>query len=55
MSDREPTDADAAASPYAHLQVETTPGGVRTITLDRPARLNAVNPPRHPALPARTN
>ena len=47
MTDRDPTPADAVpagASPYAHLRIETTPGGVRTITLDRPARLNAVNP-----------
>ena len=28
---------------YEHLRVETTPEGVRTITLDRPDRLNAVN------------
>jgi enoyl-CoA hydratase/carnithine racemase len=28
----------------AHLHVDTTPAGVRTITLDRPERLNAVNP-----------
>jgi len=27
-----------------HLLVDTTPAGVRTITLDRPERLNAVNP-----------
>lgn len=29
---------------YAHLLVETTPSGVRAITLNRPERLNAVNP-----------
>lgn len=35
----------------AHLTVETTPAGVRTITLDRPERLNAVNPALADALP----
>lgn len=29
---------------FAHLRVETSAAGVRTITLDRPERLNAVNP-----------
>jgi 2-(1,2-epoxy-1,2-dihydrophenyl)acetyl-CoA isomerase len=29
---------------YEHLRIETTPSGVRTITLHRPERLNAVNP-----------
>lgn len=28
---------------YKHLTVDTSPAGVRTITLDRPDRLNAVN------------
>lgn len=37
---------------YVHLLVDTTPGGVRTITLDRPARLNAVNPRLADELPA---
>ena len=32
-----------AMTDYAHLQVATTAEGVRTITLDRPDRLNAVN------------
>jgi len=36
----------------SHLVVETTPAGVRTIMLDRPDRLNAVNPALAAALPA---
>ena len=38
-------------SDLAHLQLATTPEGVRTITLDRPERLNAVNPALADALP----
>ena len=38
--------------PHAPLQVSTTPEGVRTITLDRPERLNAVNTALADALPA---
>ncbi len=32
-----------SAPDYAHLRVVTTEAGVRTLTLDRPERLNAVN------------
>jgi len=28
---------------YAHLRTETSPDGVRTLTLDRAEKLNAVN------------
>lgn len=38
--------------PFAHLLVSTSAGGVRTITLDRPERLNAVNPTLATELPA---
>lgn len=37
---------------YEHLLVETTPEGVRTITLNRPEKLNAVNPLLSDELPA---
>ncbi|MCU0648280.1 MAG: enoyl-CoA hydratase-related protein [Gemmatimonadaceae bacterium] len=37
---------------YRHLDVRTTESGVRTITLNRPERLNAVNPSLALELPA---
>jgi len=37
---------------YTHLLIDTTAAGVRTITLDRPGRLNAVNPRLADELPA---
>jgi len=37
---------------FAHLLISTTPDGVRTITLNRPERLNAVNPVLAEELPA---
>ncbi len=40
---------------YAHLRIETTTDGVRTITLDRPDRLNAVNPRLAEELPRAMN
>jgi 2-(1,2-epoxy-1,2-dihydrophenyl)acetyl-CoA isomerase len=40
------------ARTYQHIQVETTPRGVRTLTLNRPERLNAVNPVLAEEIPA---
>ena len=40
---------------YEHLLVETTSDGVRTITLNRPDRLNAVNPRLADELPRAVN
>jgi 2-(1,2-epoxy-1,2-dihydrophenyl)acetyl-CoA isomerase len=39
-------------APFAHLLVDTTDAGVRTLTLNRPERLNAVNPRLADELPA---
>ena len=39
-------------SSYAHILTETTDAGVHTITLNRPERLNAVNPMLADELPA---
>jgi 2-(1,2-epoxy-1,2-dihydrophenyl)acetyl-CoA isomerase len=44
--------AAAAEAPEPVLLVDDTPAGVRTIRLNRPARLNAVNPALAEALPA---
>ncbi len=40
---------------FLHLQVETSPEGVRTIALNRPERLNAVNPRLADELPEAVN
>ena len=37
--------------PYSHLLIATSAAGVRTVTLDRPDRLNAVNPQLADELP----
>lgn len=41
--------------PFSHLLVSTTPEGVHTITLNRPERLNAVNPTLADELPLAIN
>lgn len=40
---------------YQHLLVETTPAGVRTLTINRPEKLNAVNVALSEELPAAIN
>lgn len=40
---------------YQHLQIETTPEGVRIVTLNRPEKLNAVNAVLEDELPAAIN
>ena len=51
MSNAADTRGIADQPSYPHLQVSTTANGVRTIRLDRPERLNAVNPALADALP----
>lgn len=40
---------------YEHLLIETSPEGVRTVTLNRPEKFNAVNPPLAVELPQAVN
>jgi 2-(1,2-epoxy-1,2-dihydrophenyl)acetyl-CoA isomerase len=46
------SDMTAPIDSFAHLLIDTSAAGVRTITLNRPERLNAVNPRLADELPA---